>query len=72
MERFEITLNGDRGALPRVVAWATSRRWTILGLEFRRGDSPDRRSLMLELDVGNRRELVSRQLARLIDVLAVH
>lgn len=71
MERFELTLNNEPGALAHVVTLVTGRRWKLHSLDFPAAQSPDRRCLTLELDSGGRGALVETQLARLYDVLAV-
>jgi hypothetical protein len=68
MERYELTLNGGAGALARVVAVITARRWTLGRLEYSE-ESADRRRLVV--DLGGRRDQIEAQLGKLYDVLAV-
>ena len=71
MERYELTLNNEPGALAHVVALVTGRRWKLGSLSFPATESSDRRSLTLELDSGGRGPQVEAQLSKLYDVLAV-
>lgn len=71
MERYELTLNNEPGALAHVVALITGRRWKLLSLEYPASDSSDRRRMTLDLDSGGRGQQVEAQLAKLYDVLAV-
>jgi len=67
MERYELTLNANAGALARVVSTITARRWALGRLEYEGGS--DRRRLTVEL--GGRRDQIETQLGKLYDVLAV-
>ncbi len=67
MERYEVRLSEGAGALARVVALITARRWTLGNLEYTVG--PERR---LVVELGGRREQIEAQLGKLYDVLAVH
>lgn len=71
MERYELTLNTEPGALARVVTLITGRRWTLGSLELPPADTSDRRRLVLDLDSQGRGDQVESQLAKLYDVLAV-
>lgn len=68
MERYELTLNGGAGALARVVAVITARRWALGKLEYFE-EAADRRRLVV--DLGGRRDQIEAQLGKLYDVLAV-
>lgn len=68
MERYELTLNNEPGALAHVVALVTGRRWKLGSLHLPASDG-DRRLLRLELT--GQPEQVEAQLAKLYDVLAV-
>ena len=68
MERYELTLNNEPGALAHVVALVTGRRWKLGSLHLPACDS-DRRLLRIEL--GGKPEQVEAQLSKLYDVLAV-
>lgn len=71
MERYELTLNNEPGALARVVTLITGRRWRVGSLVFPTSESADRRWLTVDLDSGGRGDQVEAQLAKLYDVLAV-
>jgi len=71
MERYELMLNSEPGALAHVVALVTGRRWTLGSLDFPRAENADRRRLVLDLDSQGREDQVVSQLAKLYDVLAV-
>ena len=71
MERYELTLNAEPGALAHVVALVTGRRWILGSLDFPRAENTDRRRLVLDLDSRGRGDQVVSQLAKLYDVLAV-
>ena len=71
MERYELTLNAEPGALARVVSLVTGRRWRLESLEYPAAAAPDRRPLTLTLDSGGRRDQVEAQFSKLYDVLAV-
>jgi hypothetical protein len=68
MERYELTLNGGAGALARVIAVITARRWDLGKLEYFEEEA-DRRRLLV--DLGGRRDQIETQLGKLYDVLAV-
>lgn len=70
MERFELTLNNEPGALARVVALITGRRWTVGSLSYPAADS-DRRRLVIDLDTRGRGDQAAAQLAKLYDVMTV-
>jgi len=72
MERYELTLSANPGALAHVVSLVTGRRWSMGSLEFPPAQTPDRRRLMLELETGGRGDQVEAQLSKLYDVLSVH
>ena len=69
MERYELTLTANPGALAHVVVLVTGRRWSLKSLEYPPAESPDRRRLVLELACAG--DQVEAQLAKLYDVLAV-
>jgi acetolactate synthase small subunit len=71
MDRFELLLNDEAGALARVVTLVSGRRWKLQSLSFPPSEVPDRRRLVLDLDSGGRGDQVSAQLAKLYDVLSV-
>lgn len=71
MERYELILNAEPGALAHVVALITGRRWKLGSLALPPAESADRRYLAIELDSGGRGPQVEAQLAKLYDVLAV-
>lgn len=70
MERFELTLNNEPGALARVVALITGRRWSLGSLTYPASDG-DRRRLVVDLDTRGRGDQAAAQLAKLYDVLTV-
>ena len=71
MERYELTLNAEPGALARVVTLVTGKRWRLDSLDYPAAESADRRQLTLTLDSGGRADQVEAQLAKLYDVLAI-
>lgn len=71
MERYELILNTEPGALAHVVALITGRRWTLGSLNFPSAESADRRRLVVDLDSRGRGDQVEAQLAKLYDVLAI-
>ena len=71
MERYELTLNAEPGALAHVVTLITGRRWSLGSLNFPPAEFVDRRRLILDLDSRGRGDQVETQLAKLYDVLAV-
>jgi acetolactate synthase small subunit len=71
MDRFELLLNDEPGALARVVTLISGRRWKLQSLSYPTSEVPDRRRLVVDLDSGGRGDQVLAQLAKLYDVLAV-
>lgn len=68
METYELTLSSHPGALARVVALVSGRRWTLHSLNFPPIDG-DRRLVTLRLDTGGRGDQALAQFAKLYDVL---
>jgi len=71
MDRYELTLNSEPGALAHVVTLITGRRWAMGSLDFPPAQNADRRRLVVDLDSRGRPDQVEAQLAKLYDVLAV-